>query len=205
MRDPGLGTIDHPIAGSVLPRAGLDRSEIRADIGLGESAVGRTSPLAIAASQRAFWAAVPHGAINSPAISDRVPSDPAHIQPRDNSSVTTHITSLPSPRLPIPRECRRRRFRARPSAQPDQGSARLRDAIVARWGISASVNLRNWARIGITLFVLKSVGRPPIVRQCRGKLAAAGSVISRENLGTALGERLGCIDNPRSIGRNISF
>ena len=77
-------------------------SEPRSDPTSGSvnTAVGSISPLAIRGSQSAFCASVPPIAISSPAISDRVPSDPAPIQPRDNSSVTMHITSLERPSPP---------------------------------------------------------------------------------------------------------
>jgi hypothetical protein len=51
-------------------------------------------------SQRAFCSGVPASEISSPAISERVPSEPAAIQARLSSSVTTHIASLPRPRPP---------------------------------------------------------------------------------------------------------
>ena len=43
------------------------------------TAVGSTSPEASLGNHRIFCAAVPLAAINSPAISDRVPKDPAAI------------------------------------------------------------------------------------------------------------------------------
>ena len=60
-----------------------------------KTAVGSTSPEAILGSHFSFCAAVPLPRINSAAISDRVPSEPTPIYPRDSSSETTHIDPCP--------------------------------------------------------------------------------------------------------------
>jgi hypothetical protein len=50
--------------------------------GLVKTAVGSTVPSAMRGSHRVFCAGVLAVVIRSPAISERVPSDPAAIQPR---------------------------------------------------------------------------------------------------------------------------
>ena len=111
------------------------RSEPRSDpvSGSVNTAVGSTSPQAIPGSQRSFCAGVPASEIISPAISERVPREPAAIQARLSSSVTTHIASLPRPRPPYSGSMQ----------MPNTPSAAISSITLS--GISASAKCHLWA------------------------------------------------------------
>lgn len=92
-----------PVTFQVSPsRTARVRSEPRSDPASGsvKTAVGMIWPEAMAGRKRSFWAGVPWARISSAAISERVPSDPVPIQPRDSASETTHIATLPRPDPP---------------------------------------------------------------------------------------------------------
>ena len=85
---------------AVRSGAGADRSEIRSDVGFGEGR-GRQNLAGGDERQPALTLFVRAAAwIHSAAISERVPSEPAAIQARLNSSETTHIASFPIPKPP---------------------------------------------------------------------------------------------------------
>ena len=80
MGDPGLGPED-AVDVAIPHRAGLQAGEVRAGIRLGKNtAVGSTARrTTIPGSQPAFCSGVPLRRISSPAISERVPSEPTPI------------------------------------------------------------------------------------------------------------------------------
>ena len=91
--------IVQPPSGCWMPRV---RTEAMSEpvSGSVNTAVGMIDPSANPGSHLDFCSGVPFAPMSSPAISERVPSDPAQIQPRDNSSDTRHIASLPNPSPP---------------------------------------------------------------------------------------------------------
>ena len=101
MGDPGLVAGDL-VDIAVTHRAGPQGAEVGAGIGFGEDGGGQDFAASrSAAATSAFCSSVPPQRISSQAISARVPSEPTAIQPRDNSSDTTHMDSFDRPKPAI--------------------------------------------------------------------------------------------------------
>ena len=175
-----------------------------------KTAVGSTLPSAMRGSHSAFCSGVPLAPISSPAISERVPSEPAQIQPRDSSSDTRLIASLPRPRPPYSGSMQTPKTPSSAiSATTSPGiSTSFRCQAWACGAIRSAAKVRNCSRIMSSVSSSSdSSGRSPsrmrrvssarvsAVLPCRRNQAAAGSAANAE----------AASPRPSSSGRTNSF